>query len=132
MAGTGKSTISRSLAGRLQRSGRLGASFFFKRGERDRGVSSKLFTTISSQLTRGNPALAPFIKKAKDDDPDIGTKGVSDQFDKLISNPLSKFSSINGAIPCIVILIDALDECELRENVDDKAKLLISLLTRAD
>src|SRR4051812_24634096 len=37
MAGTGKSTISRTVARSLIVKGQLGASFFFKRGEGDRG-----------------------------------------------------------------------------------------------
>lgn len=35
MAGTGKSTISRTMAQTFADTGRLGASFFFKRGEAD-------------------------------------------------------------------------------------------------
>lgn len=46
MAGTGKSTISRTVAGRLKQQNLLGASFFFKRGEEDRGTAKKLFPTL--------------------------------------------------------------------------------------
>ncbi|KFA81347.1 hypothetical protein S40288_10367, partial [Stachybotrys chartarum IBT 40288] len=46
MAGTGKSTISRTIASSLNQPRYLGASFFFKRGEADRGNVSRLMTTI--------------------------------------------------------------------------------------
>jgi MoxR-like ATPase len=44
MAGTGKSTISRTIARSLSETNRLGVSFFFKRGEADRGNVTKLMT----------------------------------------------------------------------------------------
>jgi tRNA A37 threonylcarbamoyladenosine biosynthesis protein TsaE len=47
MAGTGKSTISRTIARDFQVSGLLGASFFFKRGEADRSNAKRLFSTIA-------------------------------------------------------------------------------------
>ena len=48
MAGTGKSTISRSVAQKFADRGVLGASFFFKRGEGDRGRAAIFFTTIAA------------------------------------------------------------------------------------
>ncbi|KND87332.1 Vegetative incompatibility protein HET-E-1 [Tolypocladium ophioglossoides CBS 100239] len=127
MAGTGKSTISRTIAKSFDGTGNLGASFFFKRGEGDRGNSSKLFTTIAAQLAASRPAIAPHIKNAIDSDSAIGNKGLRQQFDKLILQPLSKVSPNAGKAGCTVILIDALDECEL----EDEVKLIIDLFGRA-
>jgi cytidylate kinase len=45
-AGSGKSIISRTVASRLKEKGLLRASFFFKRGEEDRGNAKKLFPTM--------------------------------------------------------------------------------------
>jgi hypothetical protein len=50
MVGTGKSTIARTVAKYLKEKGLLGASFFFKRGEGDRGNITRFFPTISTQL----------------------------------------------------------------------------------
>ncbi|OAA81575.1 hypothetical protein LEL_01120 [Akanthomyces lecanii RCEF 1005] len=50
MAGTGKSTISRTIAESFAAQGRLGASFFFKRGETDRGTIAKFFPTLAADL----------------------------------------------------------------------------------
>lgn len=50
MAGTGKSTVSRTLAASFKDEGILGVSFFFKRGASDRGKVKRLFPTIAKQL----------------------------------------------------------------------------------
>ncbi|KAI0120616.1 hypothetical protein BJ170DRAFT_589087, partial [Xylariales sp. AK1849] len=55
MAGTGKSTISRTLAQRFSVNSRLGFMYFFKRGESDRGGMSKFFIIIVSQLIQQIP-----------------------------------------------------------------------------
>ncbi|KGO47580.1 Nucleoside phosphorylase [Penicillium expansum] len=51
MAGTGKSTISRTVAKLLKDTDHLGATFFFKRGEGDRGNAKKFFPILTKQLT---------------------------------------------------------------------------------
>ena len=109
MAGTGKSTISRTVAQTFADRGQLGASFFFKRGERDRENARLFFSTIVHELVRQIPALRPHIQKAIDDDPGIAGRALKEQFDKLIfqplrANPTQARSSI--------LVIDALDECD--------------------
>src|SRR6478735_2455317 len=49
-AGTGKSTISRTVAWSRSKQGDLGASFFFKRGEVDRGNLAKFVPTVARRL----------------------------------------------------------------------------------
>ncbi|KAI1124256.1 WD40-repeat-containing domain protein [Nemania abortiva] len=117
MAGTGKSTISRTLASNSFERGQLGASFFFKRGEGDRGKASKFFTTIASQLVQREPALAPHVKEAIDANPSIFGKALAEQCKKLISEPLSKISSPDRSGDVLVIVIDALDECDGKEDI---------------
>ncbi|KAF7540224.1 hypothetical protein G7Z17_g12262 [Cylindrodendrum hubeiense] len=110
MAGTGKSTISRTVSRSFATSGHLGASFFFKRGEADRGSLSKFVTTIAAQLAEREPALAPYIKAAVEANHYIGGKAVREQFDKLILQPLGNISQeVQGTTP-LVIVVDALDE----------------------
>ncbi|QGI99151.1 hypothetical protein CEK26_012220 [Fusarium fujikuroi] len=55
MAGTGKSTISRTIAQRQLERGCLGANFFFKRGEGARGNMSKLIPTLARQIATHIP-----------------------------------------------------------------------------
>ncbi|KAH7327561.1 vegetative incompatibility protein HET-E-1 [Rhexocercosporidium sp. MPI-PUGE-AT-0058] len=126
-AGTGKSTISRTVAGQLKEHGVLGASFFFKRGERDRGNATLLFTTIAVQLVAQEHQLASFLKAAIDSDPAaISTKALKVQFEKLIFEPLRRVHS-GSQDPCtIAIVIDALDECDH----DNDIKLIIYLFSQ--
>jgi hypothetical protein len=84
MAGTGKSTISRTLASSYDRRGRLAASFFFKKGEADRGGVSKFFTTIAAQLAQYIPATAQHIHSTISADPVIVEKAMPVQFENLI------------------------------------------------
>ncbi|KAH6988809.1 hypothetical protein BKA56DRAFT_245826 [Ilyonectria sp. MPI-CAGE-AT-0026] len=128
MAGTGKSTISRTVARSFARSGHLGASFFFKRGEADRGSLSKFCTTIAAQLAKREPTIMPHIKAAIDAAPDIAEKAVRQQFDKLIMQPMR---NIHRGVPrpvILAIIIDALDECDRDEDI----KLIINLFSEAE
>ncbi|KAF3908503.1 hypothetical protein ABW21_db0205184 [Orbilia brochopaga] len=125
-AGTGKSTISRTVARLLQEKGWLGPSFFFKRGEADRSRSALFFTTIAHQLAIQSRYLAFHIQQAVQNDPDIHRRALREQYDKLIFQPLSKFKSASRSHKArLVLLIDALDECDQKEDV----KLIIQLLS---
>jgi len=133
MAGTGKSTISRTVARRCDARGMLGASFFFKRGEGDCGHAGLFFTTIAAQLVVKQPAIAAHIKIAIDSDPAITDKMMTDQFEKLVLNPLSRTSQAALKTPStlpanLVIVVDALDECSRDENV----RLIINLFSHTN
>ncbi|KAI3572253.1 hypothetical protein IWW34DRAFT_892462, partial [Fusarium oxysporum f. sp. albedinis] len=118
MAGTGKSTISRTVARSRSNHGDLGASFFFKRGETDRGNLTKFVPTVARRLAWSTPGVAPFIKSAVDADSAIVDKAVREQFEKLIREPLSKATAMPSSRPSIVIVIDALDECEKDPDIN--------------
>ncbi|KAK6356102.1 hypothetical protein TWF718_000477 [Orbilia javanica] len=131
MAGTGKSTISRTVAKSLQARRKLGASFFFRRGEADRSSGTRFFTTLAFQLAHHSDGLGLLIAKAIEEDPRISCKNFAEQFDKLICKPLSKYglkcvSGTPGDV--VVLLIDALDECERKDDVKTIIRLL-ALLT---
>lgn len=112
MAGTGKSTISRTIARSLSETGTLGASFFFKRGETNRGNISKFVTTIARQLATNQSVLEPYIHEAVLQEPTITSKAIRIQFEKLIVEPLTRCSNDNHNETPIAIVVDALDECE--------------------
>ncbi|KAI7771119.1 hypothetical protein LZL87_013446 [Fusarium oxysporum] len=108
MAGMGKSTISRTIARSRSQLGDLGASFFFKRGETDRGHLAKFFPTIARQLAESVPALAAHIQDVIDADSAI------------------RMSLTSRSLLPLVFVIDALDECERDADI----RLLIDLLSR--
>ena len=128
MAGTGKSTISRTAAERFAKDGKLGASFFFKRGEGDRGHARLFFPTIAAQLARQLPQLAPHIRNAIDADPTICDKSIKEHFDALIQDPINHFPT--GSSPTLkIIVVDALDECD-NLNVIQQILSLLRHLTQ--
>ncbi|KAL2782669.1 hypothetical protein BJX66DRAFT_320143 [Aspergillus keveii] len=114
-AGTGKSTISRTIAHAFYGRGQLAASFFFKDGEAGRGDAARLFTTIASQLASNIPETGKHIQKAIETIPSIADKILSEQFEKLVFRPiLQAYNEQPSSSPKIIIL-DALDECKNRD-----------------
>ncbi|KAL8364662.1 hypothetical protein RB595_003782 [Gaeumannomyces hyphopodioides] len=125
MAGTGKSTISRTVAGKLSAAKVPSASFFFKKGEGDRSKAAMFFTTILAQLVHQLPALASHVQSAIESDPTIVDKNKKEQFEKLLLEPLGKCRGAGS--PLLAVVVDALDECDREEDVT----ALIHLLSRA-
>ncbi|CAE6462397.1 unnamed protein product [Rhizoctonia solani] len=108
MAGTGKTTIAYSFCEWLEKTNRLGASFFCSRISSTCRSFSKIVPTIAYQLARYSPAFRSTLCAALEDNPDAGTLNVTQQFEKLMQLPLS---SVEGAMPdSVVIVIDALDD----------------------
>ncbi|KAG7429149.1 Vegetative incompatibility protein HET-E-1 [Fusarium oxysporum f. sp. raphani] len=118
MAGTGKSTVARTLAQSFSQSGHLGASFFFKRGESDRDGLSKFVSTICAQLVESRPTLALHIKATIDSDPHVFDKTTREQFSKMIVQAFSSTTEDPRNSNPTVIIIDALDECVRQEDVE--------------
>ncbi|KAL2801564.1 hypothetical protein BJX63DRAFT_417100 [Aspergillus granulosus] len=126
LAGTGKSTISRTVAKAFQKQGLLGASFFFKRGEGDRGNAARFFPTIVQQLLIRIPELRAAILQVIRDNPGISVKPLKEQFDSLIHKPLHSLTQSKLQSSPLVIVVDALDECEH----DNDIQVILQLLPR--
>lgn len=83
MAGMGKSTIAYSVAEWLSQQGtsgraNLGASSFFRRGERDRASPALFFLTIVRQLSHKIPGLAEHVNLSIDIDLDVCSKALGE------------------------------------------------------
>jgi hypothetical protein len=126
MAGTGKSTIARTIAQLFASRGQLGASFFFKKGEGERGNASRFFTTIAVDLMAHEPGMLPVIQEALDKDSKIADKSLKDQFEKLILQPLLRIKQAQPPVLARVVVIDALDECEQETDI----RAILQLLAR--
>ena len=126
MAGTGKSTISRTVSDTLHKQRRLGASFFFKRGESDRANAYRFFPAIAIQLADIVPSLGQSIAEALEADSLLCDRNLQEQFDKLLAQPLANVAP--GAIrsSTLIIVIDALDEC----NRENDIRIILRLLAR--
>jgi hypothetical protein len=126
MAGTGKSTISRTVAQSFADKGQLGASFFFKRGKGDRGNATRFFTTIAVQLATKVSTMGQLIGHAIDADSAISERALKEQFEKLILQPLSSMQGVSLPVSRLVIVVDALDECEREGDI----RTILLLLSR--
>jgi hypothetical protein len=126
MAGTGKSTIARTIARLFADRRQLGASFFFKKGEGKRGNASQFFTTIASDLAKHEPDMLAGIKKALDEDSAVSQRALRNQFEKLILQPLLGVHQARQQGLARVVVIDALDECEREEDI----RAILQLLAR--
>ena len=120
LAGTGKSTIAKTIAERLFADGQLGASFFCSRDFEDRRNLQLIFPTLAIQLARKYAEFRSILVPLIQSDPDTAYESLYDQMRKLIIQPLNK-SGIST-----VIIIDALDECEDEES----ASAILSVLGR--
>lgn len=120
MAGTGKSTVARTIAQELSNLKRLGASFFFSRGAGDLGHAAKFVTTVAYQLGH-IPFIKPHICEAIAQDNSITRQGLRNQWKKLILEPFKKLSNCRGLN--FTLIVDALDECEDEEDI----KLILQL-----
>jgi hypothetical protein len=123
MAGTGKSTIARTIAEKFADQKRLGASFFFSRGKSDLESADKLFPTIACQLADLLPALKPYLCEAIGECSDIAQRSLSEQWKKLVLQPLSILGQNSPLPSTLILVIDALDECE-----DEDIKRILPLL----
>ncbi|KAJ0413509.1 hypothetical protein BJY00DRAFT_58501 [Aspergillus carlsbadensis] len=133
VAGTGKSTISRTFAAalgdhkrlvsgtRLPDSIRLGASFFFVNTNEDRNSVSTVFPTIARSIARVVPDLEPYLFAALEENEDIHTQTLANQLKKLILDPLRRVQSESPLGLTLIVIIDALDECK---PMSDGRKLL--------
>jgi hypothetical protein len=115
LAGTGKSTIARTVARRHFDQGRLGASFFFSRGGGDVSHARKFFSTLAVQLAHNIPSLGQYIREAVTKCKDVTNQSLSDQWRQLVLSPLSNLES-DSCQPYILV-VDALDECENEDDI---------------
>ncbi|TVY44212.1 Vegetative incompatibility protein HET-E-1, partial [Lachnellula subtilissima] len=125
LAGTGKSTISRTVACRYNKQKRLGASFLFSKGGGDVSHAGKLFTSLAVQLAFNVPCLRQNICEAARKRSDIASLSLSEQWRQLVLSPLSNIQS--KSYQSYIFIIDALDECENDKDVG----LILQLLAEA-
>ncbi len=117
MAGTGKSTIAKTIAGSYSQQGRLAASFFFSQGGGDAGNARKFVTTLAKQLADRVPLARPHIRRAIENNSTILSQTLMDQWSRLILKPLEELNVTDPYQPYVMI-IDALDECEDERDID--------------
>lgn len=125
MAGTGKTTIACSFSESLEERKQLAASFFCARTVPECRDATRIIPTIAYQLARYSVPFQSALCEALGEDPDVGSKNMTKQFEQLLEQPLLK---VKDAIPDnLVVVIDALDECDDMREVE----LLLSVLLKS-
>lgn len=128
MAGTGKSSIARTIAELAKHHFAVG-SFFFQRGSNYRGKPDSFITTLVRQLSCHDELLEIFANAVRSNF-GIEKMNLDMQWQKLIQQPRRKIQGSSR----ILVVVDALDECENKENDATARQTLFDILSgnRAD
>ncbi|KAF8987620.1 hypothetical protein BDQ17DRAFT_1289194, partial [Cyathus striatus] len=112
-AGAGKSAISRSVAEREDMKNVLCGYFAFSRNSSKRNTAAPLVPTLAYQLATNIHETKKQISDTIENDPQIFSKSLEFQIQKLILDPfeiyLQKNNSLRQHTRCMII--DGLDEC---------------------
>ncbi|RMZ92596.1 hypothetical protein DV736_g166, partial [Chaetothyriales sp. CBS 134916] len=123
-AGTGKSTIARTVAEKYHKERKwLVASYFFSRGGGDTSRATKFVGTIATQIAQKSPEFKKLLQKTVSQDGGIVERVLRDQWRELIVAPLSQLEA-DSVKPHIIIVVDALDECEKESDIGQVLQLL--------
>ncbi|QRW11583.1 Vegetative incompatibility protein HET-E-1 [Ceratobasidium sp. AG-Ba] len=126
MAGTGKTTIAYSLCSLLESANQLAASFFCSQSLPDCRDVARIFPTVAYQLARLCPPFQDTVCRSLARDPDVGSRGIGRQFEKLICEPMKQLE-IKIPNGLLIVVIDALDECSDRAGVKAILDTLLGL-----
>ncbi|KAJ3079738.1 hypothetical protein HK100_010334, partial [Physocladia obscura] len=116
-AGVGKSVISALIVDTIRQENQIGGSFFCKSSNQSLKSSFNLVTTLAYSLKKWSPPFAQKLLQIKASGlVDITKASPSDLFLKLILEPLMELNNAyvhaNYTPPTILLVIDALDECD--------------------
>jgi len=117
MAGTGKSTIARTVTRKLDEAGRLAATFFFARGKGDISRANLFVPTLAKQLAKTIPGYRSLLIDVLTVDLNLSDLGLREQWRQLIMKPLSQLDQSGDKTGQYCIVIDALDECNNEEDI---------------
>ncbi|ELU37593.1 peptidase C14 [Rhizoctonia solani AG-1 IA] len=124
MAGTGKTTIAYTVCSKLDKSNRLGASFFCSRAIAECRQVKHIIPSIAYQLARFSRPFQRALAEVLEEDCDAHTRALNLQYQKLIIDPLK---AVEKSLPeDFIVVIDALDECESLTAVEQILELLLS------
>jgi hypothetical protein len=114
LAGTGKTTVARSVAASAREQNRLAGTFFFSRNNAATRNADAVIPTISYQLATQHPTFRTLVCTAIKSDPDVCDRAIGTQAKTLLSN----LSNATATSLPLLIVIDALDECDSGDHDD--------------
>lgn len=107
-AGTGKSTVAKTIAASLAQKRKLGGSFFFNIADSQCSGLDLFFTTLANHLIHYQPTVGRRILDAVKHHHMVKTSSFESQWERLILGPIAEAGREGSPI---VLVIDALDEC---------------------
>ncbi|KEP47295.1 putative vegetative incompatibility protein HET-E-1, partial [Rhizoctonia solani 123E] len=127
MAGTGKTTIAYSVCTELADKHKLAASFFCSRLREECRDVNRIIPSIAYQLAQFSAPFRLALSAVVEKDQDAHHKVLSEQFETLIRRPLLA-TLATRSLPAerMVVVIDALDECENKDSARDILDVLLS------
>ncbi|RXW20092.1 hypothetical protein EST38_g5758 [Candolleomyces aberdarensis] len=123
--GCGKSAIALEIALIFEERARLVGSFFFFRNTGDRSRMGRFATTLACQLAGAIPEAAPFIENALNTKPGLLQSNLVAQLRHLVYEPFKAATGSGWLLWTtllkgpFLIVIDGLDECEDRRDVEE-------------
>ena len=123
-AGTGKSTVARTIAEEFERKGRLGCYIFFERDKTNSStITNTVIRTIAYNLAKKSSVIAGLLSVVVTNDAESNFASTEITFKNVLRDPL--LSAVEkGLYGPILIVLDALDECGSREARKDLATLI--------
>jgi hypothetical protein len=116
LAGTGRSTITKTFCERVSNDDRfLVASFFASRNYAERRDPYSILHTFAYQLAIMTDSIRSHVLSAVRAPQDVMQEPMQEQVKQLLAGPISK-ASLHGRT--IVLAIDALDECQKTAGVE--------------
>ncbi|PBK77602.1 WD40 repeat-like protein [Armillaria solidipes] len=128
LAGIGKSTIATTIAEYAEKKGFLGGSFFFDRFDDKLSNPFLVFPTLAFHLAQFDHSVKSSIGRLLEDNPDYGSEPIQKQLSDLIIEPLRHSGLPPGRL--VVLVLDALDECQHEDKAAEILQLLIVHLCR--
>ncbi|KAG8735712.1 hypothetical protein FRC10_010229 [Ceratobasidium sp. 414] len=117
MAGTGKTMLAYTLCKQLEGDNKLVANFFCTRQLPSCRDAKLILPTIAYQLANFSYPFRYALSQILDQNRDVHTRRISEQFEKLLCEPLRE---VRHSLPFnLVVVIDGLDECENDRGVGE-------------
>ncbi|KAJ2927396.1 hypothetical protein H1R20_g9698, partial [Candolleomyces eurysporus] len=126
LAGTGKTTVSKTFCSQLNNRGLLGASFFCTLKESDKMDVYLIMPTLAKILAEKRPQFGDALEEILESDDSCRNPTemeLKDQYLKLILLPAEKTFA---ADELLVFGVDALDECNDRNAIGDFIAAIVS------
>ncbi|QRV93344.1 hypothetical protein RhiJN_21362 [Ceratobasidium sp. AG-Ba] len=116
LAGLGKSSVATSVCQQLDEHGTLGASFFCKRDSPELRDPCRALATIAYSLSVRWEAYGVALMKALQDEAELHTRQIRQRYEVMLGRPLRILAETQRPKDAMVIVVDALDECEREES----------------